>query len=215
MIQCQNNFNQSINKAKVEMSQLLSPMIDRNEKLYLTHFQPFLIFLAILTKNYDVFDTLTKIQFHHNIFKLINPKSLTKWQVFTSRNWTWLWMWAWSPTLWFSFNFRICVDFGILTQFGPNSRADIDSYTIDLEIEPSILDTHIPLMDHECELQFFDLEPTFEPKLTLKPKLDLSHIPESVLIFEPFILESKLTIPPSHILLLDQDIAHNDSEMIF
>ena len=32
MIQCQNNFNQSINKAEVEMSQLFNPMIDRNEK---------------------------------------------------------------------------------------------------------------------------------------------------------------------------------------
>ena len=38
------------------------------------------------------------------------------------------------------------------------------SIPIDPEIESPILDNHISLMDHECELQFFDLEPTFEPK---------------------------------------------------
>ena len=45
------------------------------------------------------------------------------------------------------------------------------------EIESPIVDSHISLMDHECELTFFDLKPTTELKLTLKPKLDLSHIP--------------------------------------
>ena len=67
-------------------------------------------------------------------------------------------------------------------------------------------------MDHECELQFFDLDPTFEPNLTLEPKLDFSEL---VLVHEPFILGPKSTIPPNHILLLDQDIDHNNSEMIF
>ena len=32
MIQFQNDFNQSINMAELEMSQLFNPMIDRNEK---------------------------------------------------------------------------------------------------------------------------------------------------------------------------------------
>jgi len=65
---------------------------------------------------------------------------------------------------------------------------------IDLEIEPFILDSQILLMDHECELKFFDLETTIEPKLTLEPKLDLSHIPELVLVPISFILEPKSTV---------------------
>ena len=69
-------------------------------------------------------------------------------------------------------------------------------------------------MGKEYEFQFFDSEPTFESKPTLDPKLNLSHIPELVLVPEPFILEPKSTIPQSHILLLDQGINHNDSEMI-
>ena len=68
-----------------------------------------------------------------------------------------------------------------------------------LEIESPILDSHIALMGNECEFKFFDLKPTFEPNLTLKPKLDLIHIPKSVLVLEAFILEPKSTIPLSHI----------------
>ena len=45
--------------------------------------------------------------------------------------------------------------------------------------------------------------------MTLEPKLDLSHIPD------PLILELKSTIPPSHILLLGRGIDHDDSVMIF
>ena len=59
------------------------------------------------------------------------------------------------------------------------------------------------------------MDPTLEAKLTLEPTLDLNHILESVLIPEPFILEPKSTISPSHILLLDQGIDYNGSEMIF
>jgi len=45
----------------------------------------------------------------------------------------------------------------------------------------------------------------------LKPKLDFCKL---VLVYKLSILEPKSTIPPSHILLLDQGIDHNDSEMI-
>ena len=55
------------------------------------------------------------------------------------------------------------------------------------------------------------MESTLELKSTLRPKLDLNHIPELVLVPELFILELKLTILPSHILLLDQGIDHYDS----
>ena len=77
----------------------------------------------------------------------------------------------------------------------------------------SILDSHILLMGKECEFQFFDLNPTFEPNPTLESKLDLS--PESVLVPIPLIPELKSSISSNHIPLLDQGIDHNDSEMIF
>ena len=67
-------------------------------------------------------------------------------------------------------------------------------------------------MGKECEYQFLDLDSTLEPKLTLEPKVDFHEL---VLVPEPIILESKSTIPPSHILLLDIGIDHNDSVMIF
>ena len=83
---------------------------------------------------------------------------------------------------------------------------------IDLEMESLILDSHILLMENECEFQFLDLDSTLELKLTLEPKVDF---PELVLIPEPIILEPKSTIPPNHILLLDIGIDYDDSVMIF
>ena len=41
-------------------------------KLYLTHFQLFLIILTILTKNHGILEILTKIQFHHKTLNLTN-----------------------------------------------------------------------------------------------------------------------------------------------
>ena len=46
-------------------------------------------------------------------------------------------------------------------------------------------------------------------------KLELSHIPESVLVPASCIPEPKSSIPQNHIPLLDLGIEHNDSEMIF
>ena len=66
-------------------------------------------------------------------------------------------------------------------------------------------------MRNECEYQFLDLDSTLEPKLSLEPKVDF---PELVLVPESIILESKSTILPSHILLLDIGIDHDDSVMI-
>jgi len=70
-------------------------------------------------------------------------------------------------------------------------------------------------MKNECEFQFFDLEPTLEPKPTLEPRLDLSQILKSVLVPKPFIFKPKSTISSNHILQLDQGKNHNDFEMIF
>ena len=43
---------------------------------------------------------------------------------------------------------------------------------IDLEMESPILDNYISLMGKECEFHFLDLDSTFEPKLTLEPKVN-------------------------------------------
>ena len=66
-------------------------------------------------------------------------------------------------------------------------------------------------MEKECEFQFLDLDSTLEPKLTLGSKVNFLEL---VLISEPIILEPKSTIPPSHIVLLDIGIDHDDSVMI-
>ena len=57
---------------------------------------------------------------------------------------------------------------------------------INLELESPILQSHISLIDHEYELQFFDLDPTLEPNLTIESKLDLNQLSESVLVLIPF-----------------------------
>jgi len=96
------------------------------------------------------------------------------------------------------------------------SLTDLDPFPeptfVPISIDLPILDSHISLMRNECELQFFDLKLTIEPKPTLEPKLDFS---ESVLVPKPIFFEPKSTTLPNHVLLLDLDIEQNDSEMIF
>ena len=58
-------------------------------------------------------------------------------------------------------------------------------------------------MGNSCEFQFFDLNSTLESKPTLGPKLDLSHILESILVPVPFAFEPKSTTPSSYIPMLD------------
>ena len=56
------------------------------------------------------------------------------------------------------------------------------------------------------------MDSILKPKLTLEPKLNFFEL---VLVPKPFILEPKSSISQNHILLFDQGIDHNDSEMIF
>jgi len=70
---------------------------------------------------------------------------------------------------------------------------------IELEHERHILDSHIPLLGNECELQLYDLDQTYEPTPTLDLKLDLSFIPESVSISISFTVEPKSSITQNHI----------------
>jgi len=86
-----------------------------------------------------------------------------------------------------------------LSNLDPITKLTLILIPIDHEIESLIVDSHISLMDHECELKFFDLEPTIELKLTLESKLDF---PELVLVPEPIILEPISITSSSYILLV-------------
>ena len=70
-------------------------------------------------------------------------------------------------------------------------------------------------MGKVCELQFFGSDPIFEPITTptFESRLDLSHIPESVLVSIPF--EPKSIIFHIHTSLLDKDAEQNVSVIIF
>jgi len=84
--------------------------------------------------------------------------------------------------------------------------------SIDLETEPPILNSHIPLIGKECEFYFFDLDSTIEQLPTLELTLNFLEL---VMVLEPITLKLKSAIPPSHILLLDIGIDHDDSVTIF
>ena len=63
-----------------------------------------------------------------------------------------------------------------LPKLDPFLEPTLIPVSIDLEIKPPILDSHIPLMGRECEFQFFDLESTIEPILTFEPTFDLFQV---------------------------------------
>jgi len=74
---------------------------------------------------------------------------------------------------------------------------------VNLLLESPILQSHILLIENEYEPQRFNLDPILETNLSLKLLLDLSNIPESVLVPVAFILEPKSTISTIHISLSD------------
>ena len=156
------------------------------------------------------------IQFHHTILNLTNSKPLTNWQVITLMKLKF--EHACDPDL------QLCdsvlIFKSILT---PVSLPNLDHILgltlipipINLEHEPSILESHNPLMRNEYEPLLFDLHPTLEPNMTLESLLDLNQLPESVLVPVPLTLEPKSTISPIHIQLLDQGVRQYNSEMIY
>ena len=101
-----------------------------------------------------------------------------------------------------------------LPDLHPIPKPTLIPIPVELEHEPTILDSHISLLENECELQFYDLDHTHEPTSTLESKLDLSFIPESVSVPIPFIVEPKSSISQNHIPLLDQGLDQYDSVMI-
>jgi len=120
-----------------------------------------------------------------------------------------------SLTLWFSSNFWINVDLVSLPELNHILESILIPMLVNLLLESPILQSHILLIENEYEPQRFNLDPILESNLSLKLLLDLSNIPESVLVPVPFILEPKLTPSPNHISLLDQDIGQYKSKMIY
>ena len=116
--------------------------------------------------------------------------------------------------LWFSLLFEFIFTPVSLPYLYPISKPTLIPIPIELEHEPPILDSHIPLLGNECELEFYDLDQTHQPTLTLEPKLNLSFFSESVLISIPFIVEPKSSISQNHISLLDQVVDQYDSVII-
>ena len=90
-----------------------------------------------------------------------------------------------------------------LPKLDPLPEPTLIPVSMDFETEPLLFDSHISLMETECEIKFFDLDSTLEPKLTLEAKVDF---PELVLVPEPFISKLKSSIPQNHILLLDRGL---------
>jgi len=58
-----------------------------------------------------------------------------------------------------------------LPDLDPIPKPTLIHIPIELEHEPPILDSHIPLLGNEYELQFYDLDQTHEPTPTLEPNL--------------------------------------------
>ena len=85
LIQRENSYTQSINKVEVRISQLEN--IYRNKKALPTQSLTIPNFPSHIDGNQEshgVLETSTKIQFHHTISNLTNPKSWTNWKVFIS-----------------------------------------------------------------------------------------------------------------------------------
>ena len=63
-----------------------------------------------------------------------------------------------------------------LTDLDPFSELTLIPVSIDFKIEPPIFDSHISLIGKECEIKFFNLDSTLEPKPTLESKVDFSEL---------------------------------------
>ena len=59
-----------------------------------------------------------------------------------------------------------------LPDLDPILKPTLISIPVKLAHEPTILDSHIPLLENECELEFYDLGQTYEPTPTLDSKLN-------------------------------------------
>ena len=100
----------------------------------------------------------------------------------------------------------------------PNLSNNVESVLIPIpvipELESPILDSHIPSWENNCGLEFqlLDLDPLSEPISTPEPLLDLSQIPESVVVH--VLPKSKSIIPSFHTPFWDKGVDKFDSEII-
>ena len=85
-IQSQTDCLKSLNRLEAKVILLVKTINDRNEETLPNIFLTTPNFLTILTKNHDILEILTKIQFHHIILNLTNIDPLTNWQVFMRLN---------------------------------------------------------------------------------------------------------------------------------
>jgi len=79
-----------------------------------------------------------------------------------------------------------------LPKLDPLPEPTLIPISMDFEIEPLLVDSHISLMGKECKIKFFDLDSTLESKPTLETKVDFFEL---VLVPELFILKPKSFIP--------------------
>ena len=165
-------------------------------KLYQTHFRSLLILLAILTKNHGILEIFNQDSISPHNFELDQYQPIDK---LASFHFNEIELEDECDT-----DFQCCDSISLFeSMLTPVSLPDSDLISkptlipipIDLEHEPPILDSHIPLLGNKCELEFYDLDQTHKPTPTLKLKLDLSFIPESVSVPVPFIVEPKSFIP--------------------
>jgi len=112
-----------------------------------------------------------------------------------------------SYILWFSFKFWINIDSGILTRFGQIPKPTLILVLIQLEIEPPILESHIPLIEKEHEFNSL----IWNQLLNLNFK-SYSRVSIGSRTFHSWARVNHFIV--SHFLLAIR-IDHNDSVMIF
>jgi len=175
MIQNQNSFTQSIDRLKQKLVNW--PTFIRKRKLSLINIWPILLSLTLLIWLKIQFILETKIQFHHNILNLTNINPLTNWQVFYLMRLNLNVNVIPIPNFVIQFQFWIYVDSGILTRFGPNSRANTDSYTYKFYTWTTDFRKSHLIDGKRMWISIFWFGTNSWPKLTLECKLDLSIFP--------------------------------------
>ena len=91
-------------------------------------------------------------------------------------------------------------------------ESTVNSVPAHREVESPISYDHNLLLGKVCEHQFLGSDPLSEQILTLKPSLDFSQFPESVLVY--VLPESKSVISSFHTPFWDNGVDNNNSEII-
>ena len=131
-------------------------------------------------KNHGILKTLIKIQFHHKTFEHDQYQPIDKLVSFHFNEIELEHECDSDPQLCDLISiFESMLTLVSLPKLDPLPDPTLIPVSINFEIEPLLLDGHISLMGTECEIKFYDLDSTLEPKPTLEPKVDF---PELVLV---------------------------------